>query len=31
MYIEHEFWNNYIGGTDDSLTLIDYLSERDFS
>ena len=24
MYIE-KYWGNYIGGTDDSLTLLDYL------
>ena len=28
MYIEDKYWNNYIGDTDDSLTLVDYLAER---
>ncbi|MCM1373743.1 MAG: imm68 putative immunity domain-containing protein [Muribaculum sp.] len=27
MYIE-KYWYNYIGGTDDSLTLVDYLYEK---
>ena len=27
MYIE-KYWANYIGGTDDSLTLIDYLYDK---
>ena len=27
MYIE-KYWGNYIGGTDDSLTLLDYLSDK---
>lgn len=27
MYIE-KYWENYIGGTDDSLTLLDYLAEK---
>ena len=27
MYIE-KYWGNYIGGTDDSLTLLDYLSAK---
>lgn len=27
MYIE-KYWGEYIGGTDDSLTLIDYLAEK---
>lgn len=26
MYIENKYWNNYIGGTDDSLTLVEYLA-----
>lgn len=29
MYIENKYWNNYIGDTDDSLNLIDYLKEQD--
>lgn len=28
MYIENKYWNNYIGDTDDSLTLIDYLADK---
>lgn len=28
MYIE-KYWNDYIGGTDDSLTLLDYLAEKE--
>lgn len=28
MYIESKYWNNYIGDTDDSLTLIDYLADK---
>ena len=28
MYIENKYWNNYIGDTDDSLNLIDYLKEE---
>lgn len=28
MYIEEKYWNNYIGDTDDSLTLIEYLAEK---
>lgn len=27
MYIE-KYWGNYIGGTDDSLTLLDYFADR---
>lgn len=27
MYIE-KYWGNYIGGTDDSLTLLDYLMDK---
>lgn len=27
MYIE-KYWGNYIGGTDDSLTLMDYLTDK---
>ena len=27
MYIE-KYWGNYIGGTDDSLTLLDYLADK---
>ncbi|MCM1236974.1 MAG: imm68 putative immunity domain-containing protein [Ruminococcus flavefaciens] len=27
MYIE-KYWGNYIGGTDDSLTLLEYLSGK---
>ena len=27
MYIE-KYWGNYIGGTDDSLTLLDYLTDK---
>lgn len=26
MYIMEKYWNGYIGGTDDSLTLLDYLA-----
>lgn len=29
MYIE-KWWGNYIGGTDDTFTLIDYLVDREF-
>lgn len=29
MYIENKYWNNYIGDTDDSLTLIDYLADKE--
>lgn len=28
MYIENKYWNHYIGDTDDSLTLVDYLADR---
>ncbi len=28
MYIEDRYWNNYIGGTDDSLTLVEYLARK---
>ncbi|MBR1693524.1 MAG: hypothetical protein IJ711_12240 [Lachnospiraceae bacterium] len=28
MYIEGRFWNNYIGDTDDSLTLVEYLADK---
>lgn len=28
MYIESKYWNNYIGDTDDSLTLVDYLIDK---
>ena len=28
MYIEDKYWGNYIGGTDDSLTLVEHLSEK---
>lgn len=28
MYIEGKYWNNYIGDTDDSLTLIAYLADK---
>lgn len=28
MYIEEKYWNNYIGDTDDSLTLVEYLAEK---
>ena len=27
MYIE-KYWGNYVGGTDDSLTLLDYLADK---
>ena len=27
MYID-KYWGNYIGGTDDSLTLLDYLTDK---
>lgn len=27
MYIANKYWNNYIGGTDDSLTLVEHLAE----
>ena len=28
MYITDKYWNNYIGDTDDSLTLISYLADK---
>ena len=28
MYIEDKYWNNYIGDTDDSLTLAAYLADK---
>ena len=28
MYIEDKYWNNYIGDTDDSLTLVTYLADK---
>ena len=28
MYITGKYWGNLIGDTDDSLTLMDYLSEK---
>lgn len=28
MYIENKYWENYIGGTDDSLTLVEYLAGK---
>ncbi len=28
MYIENKYWDNYIGDTDDSLTLVDYLAYK---
>lgn len=28
MYIESKYWNNYIGDTDDSLTLLEYLAVK---
>lgn len=28
MYIENKYWNNYIGDTDDSLTLVEYLAGK---
>ncbi len=28
MYIEDKYWNNYIGDTDDSLTLVEYLATK---
>ena len=34
MYIEEKYWENYIGDTDDSLTLVEYLAgkgKRDIS
>lgn len=29
MYIANKYWNHYIGDTDDSLTLIEYLAEKE--
>lgn len=28
MYIAEKYWNNYIGDTDDSLTLVEYLAGK---
>ncbi|MCM1258874.1 MAG: imm68 putative immunity domain-containing protein [Roseburia sp.] len=28
MYIEEKYWGNYIGGTDDSLLLLEYLIDK---
>lgn len=28
MYITDKYWNNYIGDTDDSLTLLEYLADK---
>lgn len=28
MYIKDKYWNNYIGDTDDSLTLVEYLAGK---
>ena len=28
MYIENKYWDDYIGGTDDSLTLVEYLAGK---
>lgn len=28
MYIAEKYWDDYIGGTDDSLTLVEYLAEK---
>ena len=28
MYIANKYWNNYIGDTDDSLTLVEYLASK---
>lgn len=28
MYISDKYWNNYIGDTDDSLTLVEYLADK---
>lgn len=28
MYIADKYWENYIGATDDSLTLVEYLTEK---
>lgn len=27
-YIENKYWNHYIGETDDSLTLVEYLARK---
>lgn len=29
MYIENKYWNHYIGDTDDSLTLVVYLADKE--
>lgn len=28
IYIANKYWNNYIGGTDDSLILVEHLAEK---
>ena len=28
MYIEGKYWNNYIGDSDDSLSLVEYLADK---
>lgn len=28
MYIEEKYWNNYIGDSDDSLSLVEYLADK---
>ena len=28
MYIADKYWNNYIGDSDDSLTLVEYLADK---
>ena len=28
MYIADKYWDNYIGGTDDSMTLVEYLADK---
>lgn len=28
MYISNKYWNNYIGDSDDSLTLVEYLADK---
>lgn len=28
MYIEDKYWDNYVGGTDDSIGLVEYLADR---
>ena len=28
MHIENKYWNNYIGDSDDSLTLVEYLADK---